>query len=326
VVICRAAGSPNSNEEREENMHRKGFVALLLFMLVVLPVAASAQEEMKFSNVEVALWPEYDRPAVLVIYHISLPSQMTLPAEISLRIPAAAGSPNAVAASGPDGSLINIPYTSEKEGDWLRLNFQATSPELQLEYYDPTLVKDGASRHFEYTWPGDYAAQAFSVEVQQPLTASQMRIEPGMVSSQQAADGFTYYRTDIGEIPDGKTVAIEVDYEKDNDELSAANAPVEPTGPLDDTTKGRSSMMSALPWVLGLIGVLLIVGGGAWYWFSGRQKPPTEKSKRRSRRKTSPQGVSGGVESGQVYCHQCGKRAGEGDRFCRTCGAALRTG
>jgi hypothetical protein len=260
-----------------------------------------------------------------VIYHITLPSQMRLPAEISLHIPAAAGSPNAVAASGADGALINIPYTIEKEGEWLRLDFQATSPELQIEYYDPTLEKDGPSRHFEYTWPGDYAAQDFSVEVQQPATASQMRIEPGMVSSQQAADGLTYYQADIGPLPQGKTVNITVDYQKDNDDLSAANAPVEPTGPLDDTTKGRSTMMSALPWMLGLFGLLLIVGGGAWYWLSGRQKPQPAKSKHHSRRKTAPQGVSGGVESGQVYCHQCGKRASTGDRFCRACGAVLRT-
>jgi hypothetical protein len=307
-------------------MLKKMFLAVMLFLMCALPVAAGAQEELKFSDVEVSLWPEYDRPAMLVIYHLTLPAQVSLPVEVSFRIPAAAGSPNAVAGSAPDGSLINIPYTTEKEGDWLRVNFQATSPDLQIEYYDPSLVKEGATRRFDYIWPVDYAADAFSVEVQQPVGASQMHIEPGMVSSQEGKDGLTYYSAEVGALPQGKPVTIAIDYQKANDDLSAGNAPVEPTGPLDDTTRGRSSMMSALPWVLGLVGLLLIVGGGAWYWFSGRQKPQSGKKHRSRRSKTASQGVSGGVESGQVYCHQCGKRAGAGDRFCRACGAALRIG
>ena len=305
----------------------KKVMVLVLLCLLCLPAATRAQESVSFSSVEAAIWPEYDRPEVLVIYRIALTPQQTLPAEISLRIPATAGSPNAVAGTTTEGALINIPYTMEKEGEWLRIDFQATSPELQLEYYDSALVKDGASRHFEFVWPGDYAVGAFSVEVQQPLGASQMRIEPGMVSSEQGDGGFTYYRSDIGELSQDETLAISIDYQKPNDDLSASNTPIEPTGPLDNSTEGRSSMMSVLPWFLGLVGVLLIGGGGAWYWFSGRQKPQQpEKHRRRSRSKTSTQGVSGGVENGQVYCHQCGKRAAGGDRFCRACGATLRTG
>ncbi len=32
--------------------------------------------------------------------------------------------------------------------------------EVQIEYYDPGLQKNADQRHFEYTWPGDYAVDA----------------------------------------------------------------------------------------------------------------------------------------------------------------------
>jgi hypothetical protein len=77
-----------------------------------------------------------------------------------------------------------------------------------------------------------------------------------------------------------------------------------------------------LPWILGILGVALIVGGGLWYWQSGKQSA-TDKSRRR--RRTARLKVSDETAAGdEVYCQNCGKRASVGDRFCRTCGTKLR--
>jgi hypothetical protein len=282
---------------------------------------------MGLSSVEVDLWPEFDRPAMLVIYRFTLSPLATLPAEMRLRIPDSAGAPNAVAAGTPDGSLINIPYDLEEAGGgWSWLVFQATTSELQVEYYDPGLVKDGSARHFEYTWPGDFAVDAFAVEVQQPVGASEMRIKPGMFSANEGRDGLMYYTLDVGSLTADQPVEITVDYQKADERLSSSGQPLESSGPLDDTALGRKSMTEVLPWLLGLLGMLLIVGGGLWYWRSGHQEPQT-KRRRGSRRKPTAQGELGGVLEGEhVYCHQCGKRAASGDRFCRTCGTQLRLG
>jgi uncharacterized OB-fold protein len=66
--------------------------------------------------------------------------------------------------------------------------------------------------------------------------------------------------------------------------------------------------------------VALIVGGVVWYLQSGKGKEE-ERSRRRHRLAPVKEPESTG---GYVYCHQCGKRAGPGDRFCRACGAKLR--
>ena len=307
-------------------MLRKTLV-LILLLVCCAPTVVFAQQATTFSEVKVALWPEFDRPTMLVINHITLSPQTALPATIRLRIPAAAGAPNAVAARQPDGSLINIPYEKSEAGEWSWIEFQATTLELQIEYYDPGLTKNEQARHYEYNWPGDYAVDAFTVEVQEPVGASEMIIKPGTVSSETGQDGMTYHLLDVGSLIEGQPIRITVDYNKSDDQLSSDNVPVEPSGPLDTTASGRTSMTTALPWLLGGLGLLLIAGGGFWYWHSGRGGAQPKKEVH-PRRKAAERSETSGErpEGGAVYCHNCGKRASPGDRFCRACGTQLRLG
>ncbi len=304
-------------------MQKKFSVFLLSLILLFVPFATRAQQGMTLSLVAVDLWPEFDRPTMLVIYHITLPAQTSLPVQMNLRIPAAVGVPNAVAAKQADNSLVTIPYTQQTDGDWSRLVFQATTKDVQVEYYDPGLQKSADQRHFEYTWPGDYAVDAFNIEVQQPTGATEMQFKPGTVSARQGDDGLKYYRMEVGSLTLGQQFQITIDYKKSTDELSASSVPVEPSGPLNDPNSGIASMTSILPWFLGGVGLLLIVGGGVWYWQSGRQKARPDRELHR-RNKPIESLVADNTEASNVYCHQCGKRASIGDRFCRTCGTELR--
>jgi hypothetical protein len=220
--------------------------------------------------------------------------------------------------------LISIPYEQESEDGWSRITFQATTPEVQVEFYDPSLSKEGSSRSYVYTWPGDYATNAFSVEVQKPAGATEMNIKPGMVTSRQGDDGLTYYTMGVGPLTEGQVFEITVEYQKESDDLSVSEMPVEPSAPLEGTTTGNIRVTSILPVILGIVGFVLIAGGAIWYWQSGRQKDQPKREYRR--RKTSTAASAEETEDSHVYCHQCGKRASPGDRFCRTCGTALRLG
>ena len=299
---------------------------LVLFFLLILfvPLEAGAQSSQSLSLVEVDLWPEYDRPSMLVIYHLVLPPDAKYPLDMEIRIPTAAGAPNAVAARQPNGSLINLNYDQTPGADWSRIKFTATTPEVQIEYYDPSLVKDNDARHFEYRWPGDYAVQDFRIQVQQPTGASNMRISPSLGSGVTKPDGLVYYSSEIGSLPLGQSLAIDIEYQKQDDELSAQTIPIDPSGPIGATPVNRLTLMSALPWVIGGLGVLLIVGGAIWYWQSGREQPDVKPKVRRRKPSALIEGAV--VEEGHAYCHQCGKRALPGDRFCRACGSQLRTG
>ena len=309
---------------------KKKILALCLIIISLFGgLKAQAQGTVTLASAEVDLWPEYDRPNMLVIYHMTLSAQVSPPVELSVRIPARVGDPHAVAVRQADGALFSVVYDRVVQGDWAVITFTATTPDVQLEYYDPNLVKQGAATHFEYQWPGDYAVDSLVILVQQPLGASDMRISPGMGGGQTRADGLVYYTAEVGALQAGEQFSVTIDYQKSSDELSASTLTVEPSAPITDTTAGRMSITQALPWALGALGLILILGGAIWYWQSGR-RTPSQENKRRRRKATSTDPtstVSGGnqpVEGEFIYCHQCGKRAGPNDRFCRVCGARLR--
>jgi zinc-ribbon domain len=277
-------------------------------------------------SAEVDLWPEYDHPDMLVIYHLTLPSSVSLPYEMTVRIPST-GNLNAVAARQLDNTLLNIPSTTQVEGNWLLVKFSATTLDVQVEYYDPGLQKNGANRHFVYNWPGDYAVNSLVIQVQQPVDATDMQISPSLGQSQTGSDGLTYYTAEEGAMKVGQSFTITIDYKKPNDNLSGPTVQVQSSAPLTATPTSRFSWTTLLPWALGVLGVLLIVGGGAWYWMTGREK--NDSAPRRARRKptaSETRVVTTDSDGGFVYCHNCGKRANPGDRFCRTCGTALRSG
>lgn len=303
---------------------RRFCFALMILLLACTPLTqVFAQGGVKLSSIEVDLWPEYDRPSVLVIYRITLPSTTTLPVDLSFRIPAAAGEPSAVAvrqttAEGEAG-LFTIPHERQVVGDWGVINLTATLPELQLEYYDPGLVKQGDARQYEYHWPGDYAVDSLKVQVQQPLGASDMSISPASGQGVTGGDGLVYYNKEVGALSAAQTFSLTINYKKSSDDLTAANLQVQPSAPVSVTPE-RSNLLVILPWALGGLGVALIVGGVLWYLQSGKGREE-ERLRRRHRPGPVKEPESAG---GYVYCHQCGKRAGPGDRFCRACGAKLR--
>jgi hypothetical protein len=305
-------------------MLRKLFSILLLAVLLV-PGSVQAQEETPFSSVFVQLWPEFDQPSMLVMYQLTLSPQVELPSEVRVRIPAVAGKPHAVAScEQPDVPCNNTPYTQETPvGEWSEIVIPVTLPEtLRIEYYDPRITRDGATRRFEYAWPGDHSVENFSVQVQQPLRASGMRIRPGMAQAATGQDGMNYYTLAVGAVPAGQPVELGIEYTKDNDELSTTGLGVAPAEPLEDNSGALPLSSKTITALLALLGGLLIVGGGVWYWLNSRQTPAPEPARRRSRRKAANEAPTN--DGSNIYCHQCGNRAAPSDRFCRVCGTALR--
>ena len=154
-------------------------------------------EEAIIHLLEIYFWPEYDQPGMLVIYQISLSSFVTLPTELALRIPARAGEPNAVATKDDNGTLINVSYSRRVENELAYITFNTSSNFIQLEYYDPDLVAQENSRHYEYQWQNDYPIDNFFVRIQQPTNALNMHVSPEMFGP-IFLSGMYYYCTNLG--------------------------------------------------------------------------------------------------------------------------------
>lgn len=301
---------------------KKWCFALIILLSAILPNRTTAQEFPTIKSLEIDLWPEYDQHELLVIYRIELSTQVSPPVELSFRIPVEVGEPHAVAVRDTDGSLLTAPYERTVDGNWAVITLVATMPGIQLEYYDPKIQKEDSHRTFQYTWPGDYPVEALSVQIQQPFDANQIKITPNQTAIVSGSDGLSYHTVELGSQPAGVSTKVSVEYNKTNDALTVERLPVKLASPI---SSNKSSLMNLnfVPWGLGILGVSLLTGGIYWYWQLGKQQPQP-KIKPYDRKSISFQKQFPLTDDVAVYCHQCGKRAAKGDRFCRSCGTRLR--
>jgi hypothetical protein len=294
---------------------RKWFLILALGILFVFPSIVSAQNNVTFASVSVQLWPEYDQPSMLVITDFQVAADTQFPASVTFRIPQDANL-IAVAAYDANGSLVNAVFDGPAaSGEWQSFTVTLNSASARFEYYQP-ITFNQEQRIFSYLWDGTHAVDAFHIRVLEPLDTTSLTTTPELASISQEQN-LKYYVSDSIKLAAGEQFALNLNYKKSTDALIASSQAVQPAAPVDESTPGRVSLSNYLPYILGGLGVVMIVGGFAYYWQAGRG--PSKKARRRSHAKT--EGEENDEES---YCPQCGTRAKSGDRFCRICGGRIR--
>jgi hypothetical protein len=294
---------------------RKWLIILFLVGVFAIPFSARAQNPIKLATLQVQLWPEYDQPSMLVIYDLKLPESILLPVNVSIGIPKDANLV-AVASQTADGKLINTDYvgpTANIDRQIVTLQVQ-TQAIYHLEYYEP-LSKSGNQRSFTYLWPGDYVVDDLSVSIRVPVDTNNMITDPIMKSTQNV-DGTDILIKDFGSIGAGQQFVLQVNYTKTSDKLTVSQQNIQPSQPLSSNTPGRLMLANYLPYVFGVLGIALIVGGVVFFWQSSRGRRSHGHKRGRSQGGNEPES--------EIYCGQCGTRARMGDRFCRVCGAKLR--
>jgi hypothetical protein len=308
---------------------RRSLIGLLLIFTLLLSGSRSLQGAIEIESLTIDVWPEFDRPDVLVIYHINLALQFqNFSQRMSLRIPREAGKPFALASRSVDGVLYDIKdYETSLDGDWVRVNFIPTGSEIQLEYYDTRLQKDGKLRSYEYRWPGDYSVKSLGIQIQQPVNAANLVTTPPIGTGKLGNDGLTYYSFIWGRVDSGTSFILKLGYEKNDNQLTmdTNQQQVKPALPIANNNSTPSVFQDTIPWLLGLLGIVMIIGVVIWYWRTDLKTNQQRSHRRRSEQKkpenshpaTQNQGAS-------VFCQQCGKKAASGDVFCRACGTKLR--
>ncbi len=295
---------------------RKLSLVLILGMVFAFPSFVSAQNIITIANMTVQLWPEYDQPSMLVIADFQLDSATALPADVTFTIPQDANL-IAVAAVSADGSFLNTPFegpTNNGESQAFTITVNQSTV-YRFEYYQP-LSFNGDQRIFSYLWDGAYAVTAFNVVVLEPGDVTSFSMTPNYKSVSQQ-NGSNYYDSGIMQLASGEQFTLNLDYKKTSSALVAPAQGIQPAAPVNEDTPGRVSLNNSLPYVIGGLGVILIIGGIVYYWQAGRKS--FKATRRRSHANTKSE------DSGEdAYCPQCGSRAKAGDRFCRVCGARLR--
>lgn len=327
------------------HLRRAAWLAALLAVAMSVglgPLPAAAQTPPAIDALHISLWPEFDRPGVLVIIDGSLPAGTALPAEVSLRMPAAAERPNATAYQGADGNLLSAAYTTASAGSDIIVTFPIESLAFRLEYYDPALTVTGERRTYTFSWISDYAVAAATVRVQQPAGASALTTTPALAATGAADYGLEYYEGSLGALTAGQTVLVTASYTKADAALSSEVLGVAPAAPTAVETPA-STNTTAVAGVVAGVGVLAAGAVGFIYW-RGRRPTRAAQGHRRAapRRHRSAPAVeapraaavprpsaptarlASPPATGAAFCTQCGQRRQPGDKFCRQCGAPVR--
>jgi hypothetical protein len=305
-------------------------IALLLACMAFTAAVPVQAADLTISHMEIDIWPEYDQPSVLVIFRISYASMTNFPTRVSLRIPASAGNPYSVAMKDLDGLLYDLEYSVVPDGRWNRIEFVTSTPDLQIEFYEPYTQHADASRGYTFNWISDYASNELNISIQKPRYASTMSIFPsGGEGTVNPDDGLTYFSIAKSGLEQGAILNVVTSYIKVSGSLSASTVPVKAVSPLPQPQSVWQTLISVFPSIwqnknIVIAGALLLAGLILFNILIAVVRGPARKRDRQRLLVVGSQkGQKNTKEIREVYCHHCGKRARPGDAFCRTCGSKL---
>ena len=302
---------------------RRFFLFALLVVLALPHGTAQAQTAPTLAELEIEFWPEYDRAAMLVIYHGTIAADTPLPAPVTLRYAAPFGPPLAVAYTDAQGSLLNLEYTTSTEGDDLVIHLAVPSREFRVEYYDTTLDQSSATRRYAFRSSAELDIQSFILKVQRPPTATDLNTTPALTEAQTGSDGLQYIGLTRTNVKAGEVVTLDLSYTKTTDALtvnSGNTVPAQVDTPATTAPKVDALLIGII--VAGAAG-LLFIGWGVWGYF--RPADGASRAARSNRpRKHNGKAIADPPSGEAVFCHKCGTRAQPDDEFCRNCGARLR--
>lgn len=329
-------------------------LAALSILWPILPAQAQDADPVRLSALEIALWPEFDEPEVLVIFQGRLADDVPLPAQLTLTIPPEVGEPHAVAAVDEEGNRWTAEYDVRVVDDGIEVMYTSLGYRaFQFEYYLDILQMDGERRGFTFYYSLDVPVDDLALELQQPSGATNVVLTPPPAEAYAGFVGLTYHRLPLGAMSAGQTVTWQVDYDKTSSHLSAEALSTDSPEPVAAASEPSSFASGSTAGIVFAVGVgLALVAGGFWIVGSRRRagrrapestsrgpKPPKQKRRRdkrggRTRSKSTSVPSSRRVQTAQPvpstkpttayppggFCHQCGTPLKEDALFCHRCG------
>jgi len=317
-------------------------LSVLLFFLFVFTGFAQAPPEV--TKLVVELWPEYDRPDVLVIYRVELSEDTPLPAPVTFNFPGYVDDLHAVAYK-QDGKLLSVAPEDidlQRSGDTLQLSFPSVSRELHFEYYDPQILNtQDKSRLLDYNFVADYNIADADFSVQEPSDSEDFTLNPQATNTFTGINGQLFQTVETADMSPGDIFGLTASYMRNADAPLVTPQPPQSQqpAPIQVITEDSSnieipSTSSALGYILIGGGILLLVGGAGYWWYSNKssktetQQGPPMAAKPAHRNKppaTSPVQKSSPAEDASAgYCYQCGTALRADADFCHVCGAERR--
>jgi hypothetical protein len=284
---------------------------------------------------------------VLIIYRGQFAPDAPVPTQVTLRIPATAGEPAAIASPNPGSEAWPVTQwteliaakkvTTARNGDWLEVTFSPLSRVFNLEFYDKlnTVTFD---RNYTLVWPGDVAAGAVTLNLREPFGATDLQSTPPMPQGKTDEEGLVARQLSVGALEVAKPFVFSIRYTRQDKRTSvealhlATPVPASPPAPVSAADELPAWLIAVLAIVL----AALLGGGGIWYVRSQRARafrpyePPALRKSRKSVRTSRPPrarprpATVPELEPETGFCAQCGKPLRPEDIFCSRCGARVK--
>lgn len=315
---------------------------LSLLLTSLLGGVGLAQSPTRLASLDIALWPEYDRPEVLVIFRGQIADAVTLPAQLSFSLPATVRALHAVAfLDEAGGTLVDIPdYAFAPNADGNALSFSTPGRQFQFEYYDTDALNiSGDTRTLSFSFAPSADIANLTLEVQQPSAAQAFTSDPPPSTTQVGQNGLTYALYEIGAASAGGSYSLQASYTRSTDQLSveAVGGVSLPSAPEQTPVEvGGGGLKDNLGLILIGLGVLLLTGSLVyWFWSQravvvpepgARQSPARRARAARPKPAGTPQPHAARAtgEPLAAYCHRCGTKFRGDARYCHACGAERR--
>ena len=300
----------------------------LLIALLLFPAnMVQGQTAVTLQSLNVELWPDYDREAVLVLLTGTLADGVSLPATLTIPLPENADF-NVVARITADNVMSDQGITSVVEDN--AVTFSLDETRFRVEYYQPYIASN-TQRSFTFAWQSDMAVEQMNATLQQPYAATDVSTVPTAANVSSGQDGLTYHVLPSRAVAAGDSYNLEVGYTMSVatltvnflEESSSAN---EELPFLDAVPVGDEGAALDWPTLLLVAGFVILLGTAVWFFLSRQptnKRPAKPKPRRKAQKNmtTSPANKKGKAN----FCHQCGESLQSSDKFCRSCGTKAKT-
>lgn len=286
-----------------------GATSALVLLGFFLSTPAYAQTPDRLTFLKLSIWPEFDQPSVLVLYDGVLADTSNLPRAISVLIPADAQL-FVTTWYNPDGTLApEQPAQQTKQDDgYTRVTFIVTQPKFRVEYYHDAL-RGAPNKTFDFTFKALGAVDTLTLEIQEPLRATNFAVMPTPQSSRTDQDGFRYWVQNYTHVTANQVITAQVQYTKTDPHPSVFPA-VNPTSGTLPTSTPSESMNWLLVIALVSLGIAVVSGLLVLqrHALTPQPSPPPRPQKRRDKKRAT------------AFCSQCGHALAPTDKFCVRCG------
>lgn len=301
-------------------------LGLLLCLLALWPTVTGpvfAQEpgradDLRIQQLRIQVMPEFDDPRVLVIVQGRLyVAADDFPVTVTFRLPQGAQINQMASVNMDSAGTIMLPYEAQPDPDdarWQLVTYSLDGAHFFYEYYYDPIVGD-VDKAFTYTLSSLQPVDDVSVEIQQPKAAEDFSTSPQAAASRLDQNLRLYYhQVGLGALGAGEETSISVNYTKADPNpsltweqvmaLQEGKRPPETTGP----TKAPSSGLQIPTEVFVFAGgaLVLLLGAFVGYRLRMGDAPADEAGENDPDRFCRTCGTA--LKADAIYCHHCGAR------------------